>query len=659
MSSPLMALPERVGPLERPAPPEDTLARAVRAAAARLFSPWTGFRARRLSRILAAVTAASGDLAGLDDDALAQAGRRAGAALRLDPNWSAVHLARALAVVREAASRRLGLRAHDVQIIGAYTLLRGMVAEMATGEGKTLTAGLAAATAALAGVPVHVVTVNSYLAKRDAEGLAPLYAFFGLSVGAVHEGLDATARRASYRCAIAYCTNKDLVFDYLRDTLRLGRRSGALRAKSAALVRSREAEPPLLRGLHFAIVDEADSVLIDEARTPLILAGVSDCPRDVALFDAALAIAGRLQAVRDYLILPNERRIVLTERGRLELVDAVRLGAPWDEIAERELLATQALTALQLMRPGEHYLVRDGAVAIVDEYTGRVLPDRTWSEGLHEMIERKEGLDLSDRHATQARITYQRFFPRYRKLAGMTGTAREVVEELWRVYRLPVATLPTHKPVRRRSPPAIGHFDRAAKWRAVVAEAAQLQGAGAAVLIGARTVAEADYASAALTDAGLPHVTLSARQDAEEATIISAAGRSGAVTVATNMAGRGADIRPDAAALAQGGLHVFLTEPHEAARIDRQLAGRSARQGEPGVLHTHFSLDDAILRDHAPPWRLAFLRRLPGGVAGPLTVRLARAAQARAERVHARIRRELLLADHSLGDILAFTGDRE
>jgi preprotein translocase subunit SecA len=539
-------------------------------------------------------------------------------------------------------------------------LLRGMMAEMGTGEGKTLAATLAAATAALAGVPTHVITVNPYLAERDAATMGPLYRFLGVSVGVIAEGLAPAERAAAYRCDVTYCTNKDVAFDYMRDRLRNGRRVGNLRRKASSLCDPSATTPTsLLRGLHFAIVDEADSVLIDEARTPLILAAANDVVRDTAVFDQALDLAHGLDARRHYELFANEHRVQLTGHGRAKLAESEQLGGPWEEVEQRERLVTLALTALHVFRRDEHYLIRDRKIEIIDEYSGRILPDRTWSEGLQELIEREEGLTLSPRHQTQSRMTYQRFFRRYQRLAGMTGTAREVVEELWQVYRLPVASIPPNRPVRRLACPVVGHRDQDAKWSAVAAEVAAIHLRGAPVLIGTRTVADSQTASWYLSQRGLDHVVLNAAQDASEAEIVAQAGRYRAITVATNMAGRGTDIRPDAAALGAGGLTVFVTELHEAARIDRQLAGRSGRQGEPGEVRTHVALDDALIERHGPLPLRGLARLLQGQAAASATAALARLSQSRAERLHARMRRSLLKADQWLGDATAFAGEQE
>jgi preprotein translocase subunit SecA len=650
---------------ERPELRRPWLEEAAIAVEAGLLGNATRWRARRLEPIVAAVAGHGEAIARLDDAALAREARAVAALLRSHRDWPEDVIARSFALVREAAGRKLGQRHYDVQLIGAYAMVRGMVAEMATGEGKTLAATLAAATAGLAAVPVHVVTVNSYLAARDAEMTAPLYRFLGLTVGVVTEEIPAQQRAAAYRCDITYCTSKDVAFDYMRDRLRMGRRLGNLRRKAAALGAAPERlDGSLLRGLHFAIVDEADSILIDEARTPLILSGEADEDRDGTVFDQAIAEARRLRLDVHYRLVLNERRLTFLESGRQHIEHLKRLGAPWDQASERERLIGTALTALHVLNADEHYLVREGKVEIIDEYTGRIMPDRTWVEGLHEMIERKEGLELSKRRGTKSRMTYQRFFRRYCRLAGMTGTAREVAAELWRVYRLPIAAVPLHRPDRKTTLAIGAHAGMEAKWRAIAEEVAAIHEAGAPVLIGTRTVAATKTASDALSARGLAHSMLSAAHDAAEAEIVAGAGELGTITIATNMAGRGTDIRLGAGAAALGGLHVVISEPHEAGRIDRQLAGRCGRQGDPGQIRPHVSLEDDLIVRHGPRYLIAAFRLLHAAGAKPAILQplirvIARLAQARAERLHARMRADLLKSDEWLGDAIGFAGERE
>jgi preprotein translocase subunit SecA len=316
---------------------------------------------------------------------------------------------------------------------------------MATGEGKTLTATLVAGAAGLAGTPIHVITVNDYLVQRDAELMRPLYAALGLSVGVVIAGQNAAERRAAYACDITYCTNKELAFDYLRDRMVLGQSVGDLTLKMEALSSGSPRTRQLrLRGLHFALIDEADSVLIDEARTPLIISGTAESEIDADAVAHALELAATLRAGTDYVLSTEERRVFLTEQGQQRVAAfAEGRGAIWRGVITREELARQALSAIHLFRKGEQYVIANDKVQIVDEYTGRIMPDRFWSDGLHQMVEHKEGCVQSERRTTIARITYQRFFRRYRRLGGMSGTLQPVARELWQVYRLPVVRIPT------------------------------------------------------------------------------------------------------------------------------------------------------------------------------------------------------------------------
>lgn len=593
-------------------------------------------RSRRILRLAPALEA-------LDDAALRDRAARLSADLHRH-GFRRDTVEAAFALVREVSGRTLGKRHFAVQLMGGLAMLDGRIAEMATGEGKSLTATLAACTAALAGVPVHVITVNDYLVARDAEEMAPLYSFLGLGVAHVDAGMEEDAKRAAYGHAITYCSNKQVVFDYLRD--RLAREGGAPAGRL------------MLRGLCFGIVDEADSVLIDEARTPLVIAEKSrgNEARETT-YREALDLARSLQAGRDYLHREEERTVELTDAGRRRLEGfGHAAGGIWRGRLRREELVGKALSALLVFHRDHHYIVQDDKVHIVDEFTGRLMSDRSWEQGLHQLIETKEGVSLTDAQVTRAKISYQAFFRRYIHLGGMTGTARDVRGELWSTYRLGVVPIPTNRPSRRRTARDRVHRTEADKWRAVVRRARAAQQAGRAVLIGTRSVAASDAVSAALTEAGLDHAVLSARQDAEEAAVVAQAGRPGRITVATNMAGRGTDIHLDEAVRAAGGLHVIMTDRHESRRIDRQLAGRSGRQGDPGRVETHLSLEDELLHRYMPGaggrLRGAMARRL----AGP---GLLRAAQKRAERADARARRNVLRSDEKLADFLAFAGRQQ
>lgn len=566
-------------------------------------------------------------------------------------------LAETFALIRELSARVLGKRHYPVQVLGALALIRGRIAEMETGEGKTLTATLAAGAAAMAGIPVHVVTVNDYLADRDGKEMGPLYQALGCSVGIIQNGQQPAEKRAAYAADITYCTNKELGFDYLRDRLLLKDWPSASRLAVARALQGNDGSSGLLlRGLHFAIVDEADSILVDEARTPLIISAQGDSGFDAAALGQVLEIAGRLRPEHDFDLAPKERTAHLKRGAAARVEEFARSASALTGLAPVWVeLVTQALAALHLYERDKHYLVKDGKVQIVDEYTGRVMPDRSWEHGLHQLIEAKEGCEITAQRETLARITYQRFFRRYLHLAGMTGTGKEMAGELWAVYQLKVSRIPTHRPRQRRgyAPRLLANQEQ--KWRAVVeAVRAEVEGRGRPVLIGTRSVEASERLSEWLERAGLPHQVLNARQDAEEALLVARAGRAGVITVATNMAGRGTDIKLEEDVLARGGLHVILTEFHESARIDRQLYGRCGRQGDPGSYQAIVARDDELFRLYAPLW----FRRMPVHDAAPAWwVRLSGlAAQAKAERHHARIREQTLNFDRQVDRMLAFAG---
>ncbi|MEN8205403.1 MAG: preprotein translocase subunit SecA [Pseudomonadota bacterium] len=569
-------------------------------------------------------------------------------------------VAEAFALVRETAHREIGLRHYDVQLRGGYAMLRGMIAEMDTGEGKTLAATLAAATAALAGYPVHVVTVNDYLAQRDAAQMEPLYHKLGLSTGTIIHGLQPHERRAAYGCEITYASNKEITFDYLRDRIALGSHSGNLSLKLARLqgkdISDRQV---VMRGLHFAIVDEADSVLVDEARTPLIISRQTDASNEQRWADDTFRLIEGLEEDRDYTIQKEERRIELTEAGREHLSGVgEEFGGIWRSSIRREESARQALAAVHLFKNGDHYLVRDGKVQIIDEYTGRIMADRSWSEGLHQLVETKEGCEVTSRKVPVARMTYQRFFRRYRQLAGMTGTAHEVAGELWSVYRLPVVRIPPNRPKCTQRFPAQVCRTADEKWEAIVSQTTALSQQGRPVLIGTRSVKASETISEQLTEAGLDHVVLSAAQDENEAQVIADAGKHARITVATNMAGRGVDIRLGNGIRELGGLHVILSERHDARRIDRQLEGRCGRQGDPGSTAAILSLEDPLL-ELVDNRVIRALTRLTGPFEYKGRLLLFRRAQRRAERSHSRVRRKIMKLDRKLGVLLAFSGGME
>jgi preprotein translocase subunit SecA len=652
--APTAAYPEQA--VERPGLLDRIAGRLVAPVARRL-------QARRVlaTGIVEAVHRYAKEAERLNDAGIRRAAAELRLALRRD-GFAEPIVAQSFALVREVAGRTLGMRHFDCQLRGGWILLNGMVAEMETGEGKTLTATLPACTAALAGLPVHVITVNDYLTARDAELMTPVYRMLGLSVGVVVNGKEPAARRAAYGCDVTYCTNKELAFDYLRDRTAVGTQVNRIQLSIERLAGAESrASRLVLRGLFFAIVDEADSVLCDEARTPLILSARSDQVPERSMYETALTVAARLKPTEDFVVEGGERQVRLTGEGQQKLAGwAESLPAMFRGTRRREELVKQALVATQVFKRDTHYLVRDDKVQIIDEYTGRILPDRSWELGLHQMVEAKEGCPLTGQQTSIARITYQRFFRRYLRLAGMTGTAREIAPELWSTYRLPVVSVPTNRPVQRRDLGQRVYVTADGKWSAVVERVREVAAAGRPVLVGTRSVGASDELSRRLTEAGLKHRLLNARQDKEEAEIVAQAGQQGWVTVATNMAGRGTDIRLGRGVEPLGGLHVIATELHESRRIDRQLYGRCGRQGDAGSFEAIVAVDDELSRLYLGRLLAGVVRRLArGSDSRPLVRKLIRFAQARAERSHAAIRRDLLTLDEQVGDLLSFSGKGE
>ena len=572
--------------------------------------------------------------------------------------------ARAFATIREAAGRTLAMKHFDSQLIGGWVMLQGMIAEMQTGEGKTLTATLPASCAAMAGMPVHVVTVNDYLVERDAKLMQPVYERLGLTVGYVVEGMEQDERKQAYNCDITYCTSKQLAFDYLRDRLILKKFHSSLEFKLESLYSSKPAgEQLLLRGLNYVIVDEADSVFIDEARTPLILSCKTDNTQQEAAHREAIWLARQLKDEKDYAIDQKARRIELTQYGKDNLTELASLmGGVWKGVRRRNALVQQALTALHLYERDVHYMVDDGKINIIDENTGRTMPDRSWEAGLHQMIEEKEGCEQTGQTETLARTSYQTFFRRYCRLSGMTGTAQEVRAELGKVYGLDCVEVPTNRPVQRIIRPERIFASSDAKWRAIIDSIQREHALGRPVLVGTRTVKDSELLSEMLTNAGLPHQVLNAKQDKQEADIVARAGQRGQITVATNMAGRGTDIKLDVGPLEAGGLHVISCEKNVSARIDRQLAGRCGRQGDPGSYEAILSLEDdfiaqrfggtakvlASLTDGTQRIRPQWLGR-----------RLMAFAQTASEYEYRQIRNAMTKADKKREAMLAFSGKSE
>jgi preprotein translocase subunit SecA len=567
-------------------------------------------------------------------------------------------LLRGLALLREAARRECGLQPYPVQLAGALALHRGHLAEMATGEGKTLVAALAAVLAGWSGRPCHVVTVNDYLAARDAAWFRPLLTFAGLDVAAVTGDLDPRQRRESYASAVVYTTAKELLADYLRDRLALGESGFAERLALRLAVRG-TSENVVQRGLDTAIVDEADSVLIDEAVTPLIISreAVNTALRDACV--EAQRLSAEFERDVDYKVNRRYKEVELKPAGRAKLAQlAGRMPPLWRGEERRRELLEQALNAREFFERDRHYVVQEGKVTIVDEFTGRLMPQRTWRDGLHQAIEAREGLEVTHPTETLARMSFQRFFRQFRRLSGMTGTGLEAAGEFWQIYRLPVVTIPTHRPCVRAQWADRVFPTSVEKWCAVAVEIARVHVTGRPILVGTRSVEASEALAAKLLATGMTPRVLNAVRHREEAGIIAQAGDRGAVTIATNMAGRGTDIRLANGVAELGGLHVISTERHESARIDRQLFGRAGRQGDAGSAQAFVSAEDELLKRFlaAPVHKL--LGRIPaGGATLDKAMRFAVSrAQARAQSQAYRQRRAVLQQDQWLEEWLGFTG---
>lgn len=575
------------------------------------------------------------------------------------------NVAQSFALIRELSLKILWLRHFSTQVMGGKILLDGMIAEMETGEGKTLTATLAAGTAALAGIPVHVITVNDYLTERDAQWTSPLYNALGLTTGFVIHGMTPEERRNAYANDIVYCTNKEIVFDYLKDWITLGDRRESLKLNAEYLyARDQRINRVLLRGLHYAIVDEADSVLIDEARTPLIISGQGESSADEhEFFKQAVDLTSKLEEGSHFTVNKADHNIILSPAGEGMInYAAVYMGPLWKGKIRRIEIVKLALSAIHFFKRDEQYMVRDGKVQIIDEFTGRVMADRSYEKGLHQLIEVKEGCEISKQSVVLARISYQRFFRRYLRLSGMTGTAREVKGELLSVYNLPVVTIPTYKKKKRKPYPDRLCITEKDKWEDVADRVTVLHEKGRPVLVGTRSVAASEKMEGVLIRRNLPFSILNAKQDKEEADIISKAGKEGRITIATNMAGRGVDIKLEEKVRVLDGLHVIITERHEAGRIDRQLAGRCGRMGDPGSFEAILSLEDPVLeKERSGLWKWVALY-YPHKKSILWRYFLKKAllnAQKKTERIHAKMRKNLLKEDERRGNMLSFSGRSE
>ena len=488
-----------------------------------------------------------------------------------------VLLPEAFAAVREASVRTTGMRHFDVQLLGGVTLHEGKIAEMKTGEGKTLVATLAVYLNALEGKGVHLITVNDYLAKRDSEWMGKIYNFMGLSVGLITHEMDFDERKAAYNADITYGTNNEFGFDYLRDNMVI------------------YAEQMVQRPLNYAIVDEVDSILIDEARTPLIISGPGEKSTD--LYYVLAKVVPKLQEGDDYTVDEKMHTVAPTEAGVAKAERALNVKNLYEnENMELSHHFNQALRAHALMHRDKDYVVKDGEVIIVDEFTGRLMFGRRYSDGLHQAIEAKEGVKIERESQTLATITFQNYFRMYKKLSGMTGTAKTEEQEFRKIYGLDVIVIPTHQPMVRTDHPDVIYKTKRGKYKAAVDEIVELHAKGQPVLVGTTSIAQSEDLSDMLKRQGVPHKVLNAKFHEMEAQIIAQAGQLSAVTIATNMAGRGTDIVLGEGVPALGGLHIVGTERHESRRIDNQLRGRSGRQGDPGSTRFYLSLEDDLMR---------------------------------------------------------------
>ncbi len=647
----------------------------------RVFGSRNDRLVKSYTRLVRDATAQESALQALSDEALrAKTGEfraRLAAGAKLDQL-----LPEAFAVVREAARRTMGMRHFDVQLVGGMALHQGKIAEMRTGEGKTLMSTLPAYLNALPGQGVHVVTVNEYLAQRDAEWMGPVYRFLGLSVGVIKNAQDAAEKRAAYACDITYGTNNEFGFDYLRDNL------------------AYRLEDRVQRSLSFAIVDEVDSILIDEARTPLIISGPAEESTEIYLrINELVPLLTRQQEEEgpgDYSVDEKGKQVHLTEAGheRVEQLMAeatlLREGESLYDTANIRLMhhLNAALRAHALYKRDVEYIVRGGEVIIVDEFTGRTMPGRRWSDGLHQAVEAKEGVRVREENQTVASITFQNYFRLYKKLAGMTGTADTEAPEFLQIYGLEVVVIPTHRPMIRKDHSDYVYLTQKDKFEAIIADIRDCVQRSQPVLVGTTSIETSEFLSGLLQKDGIGHQVLNAKQHEREAHVIAQAGRPATVTIATNMAGRGTDIvlggnlaaelagmaAPDLASdqaahdaaraawqlrhdqvIGAGGLHIIGTERHESRRIDNQLRGRSGRQGDPGSSRFYLSMEDNLMRIFGDPTRTKRLLQFAGMREGEviesgMLTRQIEKAQRKVESHNFDIRKQLLLFDDVAND---------
>ena len=569
----------------------------------------------------------------------------------------------ALAAVREAALRKTGLHPYKEQLIGALALYKGYLAEMATGEGKTLTASLAAILNGWAGLPCHVITVNDYLAERDAKWFKDLFVFCKVTVGYVVGEMNPGERKHNYAQDVVYTTSKELCADFLRDRIQLGAIKESTRCVLRKIInrQGNNADRLTTRGLHTAIIDEADSVLIDEAVTPLIISRQNDNESLRGAAKAASEIARDLERDKHYTIDPLYKEITLLDAAD-EIIDKVveSIPAEWSNLARRQEIIKQALSAREFFHLGQQYIIRDGKIVIVDESTGRPMPMRSWGDGLHQAIEAKENLELTPPNETIARMSFQRFFRLFKRLSGMSGTAKESAGEFWKIYQLPIMKIPTHKPCIRIHEPEQVFKTQEDKWAAILKEILKVHATERPVLIGTRTISSSEYLAELLKHEGLDFNLLNAINIKEEAAIIASAGNSRRITIATNMAGRGTDIKLSKGVAELGGLHVIATERHESRRVDRQLFGRAGRQGDPGSCISFVSLEDELYKRFSPtPVRWLVSRTSTNLIPERISKIAMSACQYASQHTAFKQRCSVLRKDNWLDEALSFAGSSQ
>ena len=624
-------------------------------------------RRNRYARIIPLTEAAAIRLGALNNDALVTYRHDLGVALRRSAKVTGRFrddlVGEAFALVREAANNSLGLSPTDDQLMGGFAVLVGNVVELESGEGKTLTATLAACVGALAGIPTHVVCANDDLARRDGERMAPLYQAMGLSVGIIGHGDDNVTRRAAYRCSVAYGASAELAFDHLRDRMVLGAKSGDIHLKLDRLYgEAGRTGKLLMRGLGFAVIDDADKVLLDQARAPQSISGTGNSGDEEQIARRAFAVADALEADTHFQVFKDDTRIEITDHGKEQIQnlidqdDDLRTGP-----AIRIDTVREAIMARHLFFRDEHYVVRDGRILILDEQTGEPTANRQWTGGLQQFVEVKEGCEPSDRRVVLARMSYQQYFQRYLQFGGLSDTAREAAAELWGTYRTPVVAIPAGREMHRRRCRDRVLATPSERLQAIVERASEIAVQGRPVFIAAPTVEAAHPITDCLARQGVAHNDLAAAQPNEVAGLFADAGQPGVITVSANMAGVGVGIVPAPESALRGGLHVIIAEPHDSRRADRWLAQRCGRGGAAGSHESFLSLEDLMVAKtggfavNLASWLLSFAPN----VGRWLVLYAVRGVQRKIERKNARMRRDLLMYDRETSRLLAFSGHSE